>query len=348
MRDFQTKNNMVLVSIIITSYNRGEYIEQAVCSALAQDYPNLEIIISDNCSTDNTDEILKKYLKDDRIKFFKNDTNIGMMENFKLATQRARGNFITYISSDDYLMNNSFVSQAVSIINKYENILLVVAKNMTLQQESRTLIDDDTHQLYIDEFKDGREVFMEFANTRTLGWGSALMNKQEFDELNVFSSLETSLDYKANLLLMLKGNVGFIKQPSYVFRVHKSQTSTPPDANRIIENCEYIFPPYNYAQQLGFFPERKLEVWKNKLLALEARYATYRFSQENKKEYKKLVNFFRSTHPKAYKILQRDLKWRLTMFFLRNPGPVLRLLKIVNKKSYRSLKNLTFNSGNSA
>ncbi|MBS1757264.1 MAG: glycosyltransferase, partial [Bacteroidetes bacterium] len=50
-----------LVSIVITSYNRAHYIEEAIRSALAQDYRNLEIIISDNCSTDGSSEIFKKY-----------------------------------------------------------------------------------------------------------------------------------------------------------------------------------------------------------------------------------------------------------------------------------------------
>ena len=54
-------NDIPLVSIVITSYNRAHTIEKAIESALGQDYQNLEIIISDNNSTDNTDEVVKKY-----------------------------------------------------------------------------------------------------------------------------------------------------------------------------------------------------------------------------------------------------------------------------------------------
>ena len=95
-----------LVSIIITSYNREEFIEKAIQSCLSQDYPHIEIIISDNHSTDNSDAVIKKFTHDNRIKYFINDTNIGMIANYKLATrERAMGKYVTYISSDDYLCN---------------------------------------------------------------------------------------------------------------------------------------------------------------------------------------------------------------------------------------------------
>ena len=130
-----------LVSIIITSFNREKFIEMAIQSALNQDYPNLEIIISDNNSTDNSDTIIKKYMHDKRIKYFVNDVNIGMTPNFKLATeQRAKGEYITYISSDDYLLSDKFISNAVDLINKYPNIVLVIAKNSTQDSDNQTTV----------------------------------------------------------------------------------------------------------------------------------------------------------------------------------------------------------------
>ena len=54
-------NNLPLISIVITSYNRAQWIGQAIQSALDQDYPNFEIIISDNNSTDNTDDVIRTF-----------------------------------------------------------------------------------------------------------------------------------------------------------------------------------------------------------------------------------------------------------------------------------------------
>ena len=69
------------ISVCIPVYNREKYIAQCIESVLAQDYKNIEIIISDNCSTDGTVDIINGYLKDKRIRFYRNETNIGMLSN---------------------------------------------------------------------------------------------------------------------------------------------------------------------------------------------------------------------------------------------------------------------------
>ncbi|WP_415336255.1 glycosyltransferase family 2 protein, partial [Clostridium perfringens] len=64
-----------LVSIIMPSYNTAKYISETIESVQSQTYPFWELIIVDDCSTDNTDEVVKPYLLDDRIRYLKNDSN---------------------------------------------------------------------------------------------------------------------------------------------------------------------------------------------------------------------------------------------------------------------------------
>ena len=66
-----------LVSIIMPSYNTADFIEETISSVLVQTYENWELIIVDDCSTDNTDEIIAPYLADVRIKYIKNEKNSG-------------------------------------------------------------------------------------------------------------------------------------------------------------------------------------------------------------------------------------------------------------------------------
>ena len=66
-----------LVSIIMPSYNTAKYISDSIDSVLRQTYTNWELIIVDDCSTDNTDDIVKEYLSDNRIKYLKNEKNSG-------------------------------------------------------------------------------------------------------------------------------------------------------------------------------------------------------------------------------------------------------------------------------
>src|SRR5689334_4902408 len=118
--------SLPLVSIIITSYNRAHWIGRAIESALCQDYANLEIIISDNCSTDDSDQVIRKYCDDPRIRYSRNSTNIGMLPNFEKAFfTLAKGEYITAVSSDDYLINPSFITKAIAIFNRYKDVSVV-------------------------------------------------------------------------------------------------------------------------------------------------------------------------------------------------------------------------------
>ncbi|MCH5190000.1 MAG: glycosyltransferase family 2 protein [Oscillospiraceae bacterium] len=90
-----------LVSIIMPSYNTAQYISDSIDSVLAQTYENWELIIVDDCSTDNTDEVISKYLSDGRIKYFKNGTNSGAAVSRNTALREANGRWIAFLDSDD-------------------------------------------------------------------------------------------------------------------------------------------------------------------------------------------------------------------------------------------------------
>ena len=68
-----------LVSIIMPSWNTARFIGESIQSVLAQTYTNWELLIVDDCSTDNTDEIVQPFLSDDRIKYFKNEKIVGLL-----------------------------------------------------------------------------------------------------------------------------------------------------------------------------------------------------------------------------------------------------------------------------
>lgn len=122
-------NSIPLISILIPTYNRAKWIGKAIESAMMQDYPNVEIIICDDCSTDNSDEIIRSYCYDSRIKYFKNEKNLGLIQNFnKVFFDLAKGDYVTLLGSDDYLTNKSFLSKAITIIENHDNMTLVFGK----------------------------------------------------------------------------------------------------------------------------------------------------------------------------------------------------------------------------
>lgn len=90
-----------LVSIITPSYNTAEYIAETIESVISQTYENWEMIIVDDCSTDNTDEVVKEYLADTRIRYLKNEKNSGAATSRNYALREAKGKWIAFLDSDD-------------------------------------------------------------------------------------------------------------------------------------------------------------------------------------------------------------------------------------------------------
>ncbi len=100
-----------LVSIGVPVYNEDRFLEAALRSLLAQDYKNLEIIISDNASTDKTKDICRKFCKgDNRVRYFRFDTNQGITTNFKRVVELAQGKYFMWASGHD-LWSENLVSE---------------------------------------------------------------------------------------------------------------------------------------------------------------------------------------------------------------------------------------------
>ena len=95
------EGKLPLVTIGIPTYNRADsFLQEALQSAVAQTYENIEIIVSDNCSTDNTEMIVKNF-SDTRIKYVKQSKNIGAFNNFNYCVNIATGSFFHMLHDDD-------------------------------------------------------------------------------------------------------------------------------------------------------------------------------------------------------------------------------------------------------
>ena len=96
-----------LVSVLMTAWNRQEFIAEAIESVLASTYTNFELIIVDDCSADNTVAIITAYeKKDTRIKFYVNEKNLGDYANRNRASTYASGEFIMSVDSDDMILQD--------------------------------------------------------------------------------------------------------------------------------------------------------------------------------------------------------------------------------------------------
>lgn len=108
-----------LVSVLMTAYNREKYIGEAIESVIASTYQNWELIIVDDCSSDRTVEIARSYeAKDDRIRLYINEKNLGDYPNRNRAASYARGKYLKYVDADDMIYPYG-LEQLVSYMEKF-------------------------------------------------------------------------------------------------------------------------------------------------------------------------------------------------------------------------------------
>lgn len=100
-----------LVSIIMPSYNTGAFIKETIQSVLNQTYRDWELIIVDDCSIDNTDEVVLPFLKDQRIRYIKNIKNSGAAVSRNRALREAKGKWIAFLDSDDLWVSEKLEKQ---------------------------------------------------------------------------------------------------------------------------------------------------------------------------------------------------------------------------------------------
>lgn len=230
-----------LISILIPTFNREKYIDSCVKSALNQTYKNIEIIIVDNASTDQTWQILNDLKKKDiRIKIFQNESNIGPVMNWKKCIDLSSGELVKILFSDD-LLDKDFLKKSVHYF-KDENIgFSFTSAKIFSANNSRLRYQIGPSKIYDSEkFIKGSILGKDYP----LSPGCAIFRKQAIKK-NLLSEIPNKLniDYKStgagnDLLIFLLTcldyqKFAFIDEPLSLFRSHNQSISDSSQKNQL-------------------------------------------------------------------------------------------------------------------
>ena len=173
-----------LVTIGIPTYNRADdTLPKALASALAQTYPNLEIVISDNCSDDNTAEIVAGF-NDPRIRYIRHDENIGANNNFNACVEHAKGTYLLLLHDDDFI-EPELVASCMQRTDGQTDIGIIISGMRAIDGEGQTLWEKHCK---VDgaEFIDLIDAW--FANQATMFCCNTLIHTQTLREADSFGS----------------------------------------------------------------------------------------------------------------------------------------------------------------
>ena len=206
------------ISIITPSYNQGEFLEETITSILDQNYPNLEFIIIDGASTDNSVEIIKKYEK--HLTYWSSEKDGGQTQAINKGLKRATGSIVNWINSDDTLAPNTLI-RINQLFQENPNAGLIHGKtivfNDTLENKA-SFVERGGGTAATNLQAMGRIVFPQ---------PSAFFKKEALDKFGYLNEhLQYGMDYE--LFVRIVGNyeiVGTNELFSY-YRLHSTSKST--------------------------------------------------------------------------------------------------------------------------
>ncbi|NLP58824.1 glycosyltransferase family 2 protein [Lutibacter sp. B1] len=229
---------------MIPTYNQEQYIEKTIRSALYQDYNNLEIIVSDDCSSDNTENIIKKLVSEfPQIKYFRNFNNIGRVKNYrKLLYEYATGEYVVNLDGDDFFIYKKFISDSVINIKEEEIkgnkiMFLMACKRFFSPEKGFELIHKiDNQELVIP----GKEFILGLFSKYYFSHLTTLYNRKEALKIDFYRSNIISSDLECIGRLAIQGDVILTKKIVGQWNGTGNNESKVPDVSKQIVNCKWI------------------------------------------------------------------------------------------------------------
>ena len=235
------------VSIMIPTYNQASYIGEAIASALAQDYPYLEVIVGDDASTDCTRDVVSRF-KDPRLKYVRNPENLGRTGNYRnLLFNHASGDFVVNLDGDDYYTAKDFISEAVKLIEDNLNVMIVSARATTKTQDANYISQTPGNSVV-----PGMHLLKMLPSAQySLMHMTSLYARQPAIECDFYRSSALSSDWESLYRLALLGNVVYIDKNVGVWRLHGMNSSQSNERFVWLDNLTIWSSIYDAGRESG-------------------------------------------------------------------------------------------------
>lgn len=267
------------ISIGLPVYNGENYLEMTLKSLLSQSFGDFELIISDNASTDRTQEICQDYASNDnRIHYYRNEKNLGAAPNYNRIVSLARGDYFCWHAHDD-LLEREFLERCMFTLDHDEQTVLCHAKQRIIDAQGETIqIKDDRMHL---PQECAHERFRQYL-FRGVGSWVAIFGLIRLEILRLTPLIGSYFGSDRVLLgeLILRGKVKRLEEPLFIKRFHDRQGWRHPSSkqraiwfNTKIQSKSFIFP-YQLAHLFGYLDAIRRAPLRAKEKLLCSGYAT--------------------------------------------------------------------------
>lgn len=327
---------MAKIDILMATYNGEKYLVEQIESILNQTYSDFNLLIYDDNSTDSTIKILKEYeRKDERIKVFFNEKNVGSNKNFRNLLKKVTNNFFMFCDQDDVWHNDKIEKSLKKIIEEKADLVFtdleIVDENLQLVNKSFNKKKKYYRKIML--YSDFRRVFLYNVVT-----GCTILCKSKYikDFLKFSYNKNILHDHILALLVSLKGKVTYLNESTIKYRQHSNNqvgskryvekfTKFNEIRNHLIQVKINLFEYYN--ENKIFFDDKQQELNKE--------FLNYFNDIKNKKN----INFCNlGTFNKIYK--NESFVFFISNFFIMNlpfiVNIVFNFIKIFRKKEEKN------------
>jgi len=255
------KINKDFVSVVVTTYNHEKYIKECIDSVLMQKSVQIELIIGDDCSTDNTRKILEEYQKQYQsiIKLLPLTKNMGVTKNIKRCMEAVTGNYVAICEGDDYWTDSYKLKKQVNFLKKRQDCAMCFNSILILHE-------DKQKKNYIQP-----KITKKTLTTRDLVSDNFIGNFSScMYRTNVIKKLSDQLydlftvDWMFNIACSEYGKIGFLNENMNVYRIHDTGLWSGKDSEEKISDLVELIELYN--EFFSFKYDSEFKKFKEKFL----------------------------------------------------------------------------------
>jgi alpha-1,3-rhamnosyltransferase len=241
-----------LVSIVVITYNSSDYVLETLESAKDQTYKNIELIISDDCSTDNTVEICKNWLEENKERFkhtelIKVEKNTGIPANCNRGVKASMGEWVKLIAGDDILFNEA-IKNYLDFLKQNKEVHILHSEIEFFENDKTT-----TKKSYYTKnsffWLSAKKQYQKLLHKNTLNAPSIIFSKFIFDELDGFDeSFKLIEDYPFWLKATKAGyKIWFFDKTNVYYRIHNQsvqRNNSPFVSSKFISEAILVYSVY--------------------------------------------------------------------------------------------------------
>lgn len=215
------------VSFVVPCYKLAHLLPECINSILSQSYEDFEILIMDDCSPDNTAEVARSF-KDSRVRYIRNDPNLGHLRNYNKGIELACGRYIWLISADDCLRRTYLLKQYVEQLDRYPSVGYAWCPAVGLKDGQETGLLKWSFYSSKNQIIKGHTFLRKLLKANCVPAPSGLVRRECYDRLGVFPlDMPYAGDWYLWCLFALQFDVAYFSEPMVCYREHElSMTNT--------------------------------------------------------------------------------------------------------------------------